>query len=268
MINENQMPKRFIDIINDQVEIYNEGTSITVFNTIPDTSDIPIENPKHWLRIPDVICVYVDMINSTQFSAEKNDKTTAGVYQLFTNTAVKIFHEFDAPYIDVRGDGVFALFNSNQFYTSIASAITFKTFSQKVFTKIIEEKTDIEIGCHIGIDQKTLLVRKIGLKRKNGRTDRQNEVWAGKPVNMASKLASLSKSGELIVSDRYFNKIKSDLVLKSCGCPNDKKEDLWESIDLTNDSRFDFDRGYVLKSIWCEKHGKEYCEEIIKLDED
>lgn len=266
MITEDQMPRRYRGVIEEQIDIYNQGRSITVYNSIPDTADIPIENPKHWLRIADVISVFVDMAKSTQLAAEKDDKTIAGAYQLFTGTAVRLFHEFDAPYIDVRGDGVFALFDSSQPHTALAAAVTFKTFAEEEFVPIVRKRAEVDVGCHIGIDQGTLLVRKIGLKRKNGRTDRQNEVWAGRPVNMSSKLAAKTEHGELLASDRFFKQFRSELVLKSCGCPNGEKVDLWDSIDLSDDTRFDFATAYRLRSRWCREHGREYCEAILKLD--
>jgi class 3 adenylate cyclase len=256
----------YLNIIDNEIENYSKRKTIQVVNTIPETQDIPINNPLHWLRIPEIICVFVDMIGSTKLSAVNHDVSTAGVYQLFTGTAVRLFHEFESPYIDVRGDGVFALFNRNQKYRALASTITFKTFVEDYFTNTVKNKTGLNIGSHIGIDQKTVLVRKIGLKRKNGRTDRQNEVWAGKPVNMAAKLASLSKVGELLCSERYFKSLESNLVLKSCGCPNNESKDLWEKISVIEDTRFDFDYAYKLKSIWCQNHGKDYCKRILELD--
>lgn len=266
---ESQMPKRFLDIIDKQIEIYESGATHEVRNKIPPTTDIPLETPKHWLKIPDVICVYVDMIGSTQFSAQKHDNSTASAYQLFTGTAVRLFHSFDSPYIDVRGDGVFALFNNTQPYRALAATVTFKTFVQNVFTPKIKKKTGLEIGAHIGIDQKTVLVRKIGLKSHDNRTDRQNEVWAGKPINMAAKLASKSNIEELIVSDRYFKHLKDEHVLKSCGCDsNGIKQNLWKEKDFSSDSLFDFDKGYLLESIWCPTHGTAYCEHILTLDDE
>jgi len=113
-----------------------------------------------------------------------------------------------------------------------------------------------------------VLVRKLGFKRYRGRTDRQNEVWAGKPVNMAAKLAGLSNDNELLVSDRFLKKIKHDLVRKSCGCPSGEKKELWTEKDLAEDNRFDFDTAYALHSNWCSIHGKKYCEDIIQLDEE
>jgi class 3 adenylate cyclase len=167
-IAKEQLPKRFRDIIDEQVKIHQKGRSITAVNSIPDTSKIPIEKPRHWLKIPDVICVFVDMMNSTGLSASLHDNSTAGAYQLYTGTAVKLFSEFNAPYIDVRGDGVLALFNKDQPYTALAAAVTFKTFANVIFVQTIREKTPVEIGSHIGIDQKTVLVRKIVSFQKIG----------------------------------------------------------------------------------------------------
>jgi len=266
MITNEQMPEQFREIIDEQICIYDEGRSVQVVNAIPDTSSIPIQNPKHWLKIPNVICVYVDMLGSTRLSAEMHDKSTAGAYQLFTGTAVRLFSVFQSPYIDVRGDGVFALFDNDQPYTSLAAAITFKTFAKEVFVPRIKEKTGLLVGSHIGIDQKTVLVRKIGLKRYSSRTDRQNEVWAGKPVNMAAKLASLTNDNELLASDRYFSNLKDQHALYSCGCPTGNKSYLWSAKDLSSDERFDFDTSYSLKSNWCGTHGREYCEAILTLD--
>lgn len=268
MIKEDQLPKVFRDVIIEQVGIYKEGRSITVVNEIPDTPKIPIENPKCWLKIPDVICVYVDMLGSTKLSAENHDRKTAGAYQLFSGTAVKLFSAFESPYIDVRGDGVFALFDKDQPYRAIAAAVTFKTFSLEEFVTRVSKDTETSVGCHIGIDMKTALVRKIGFKRYRGRTDRQNEVWAGKSVNMAAKLASLTKDKELLVSDRYYEKVTHELVRWSCGCPNNKKAYLWNKVDLRDNEQFDFDSAYLLRSNWCSKHGSEYCESILALDEE
>lgn len=266
MIQENQIPDSYKEIIKKQIDIYKDGRSITQRNSIPETDQIPIINPNHWLKILDVICVFADMIGSTILSATKYDKSTAGAYQLFSNTIVRLFHEFGAPYIDINGDGVFALFNPNQHNIALASAVTIKTFVNEEFVPRIKTNTNLDIGLHIAIDQKTLLVRKIGFKRYGDRTDRQNEVWAGRTVNMSAKLASLTKQNELLASDRYFKNLKDDLVLKSCGCPNNEVVDLWKEIDLSENDLFDFDKAYLLESNWCKEHGKEYCEKIIELD--
>lgn len=265
-ITETQISKTILDIIKRETDLFKNDVSITDRNTIPNTSDIPITKPTAWFRIKDVSCVYVDMIGSTKLSVQRRQKTMAKIYRLFTETIIRIFHEFDSPYIDVKGDGVFALFNYNQVYRALAAAVTIKTFVEKEFIPRVEnigQDDEKNIGAHIGIDRNTLLVRKFGLKKNDDRDDRQNEVWAGKTVNMAAKLASRSESGELLVSDRFYSQITDNLVRKSCPCSG--TSELWKKIDI-NDEKFDFSTIYKLESIWCQEHGVEYCEKILKLD--
>lgn len=266
------MPMFLQDVIHDAVDQFMEGAEIQEVDRIPDTQDIPIEDPTKWLRIPDVICVFADMQYSTRLSAANYDRSTASVYQFFTRTAVRLFNTLDAPYIDVRGDGAFALFHSDQPYRALAAAVTFKTFADKDFAPQARESTGVDVGSHLGIDQRTVLVRKMGLKRYKDRTDRQNEVWAGRPVNMAAKLAGYSNHGELLVSDRFYAKVDDHRARYSCGCDgkgNDtgKRKPLWTEVSLEDDERFDFDKAFRLTSCWCGVHGKRYCEEILELDD-
>lgn len=269
-IKESQMPERCKTLIDEGLSQYKQGTHITRYTAIPITSAIPLDNPHQWLRIPDVICVFVDMKGSTQFSASTQESKTASAYQFFTGTAVRLFHEFDAPYIDVRGDGVFALFNEGQEYRALAAAVTFKTFARDLFEPTVKEVTELSVPAHIGIDQKTVLVKKVGLRKTGGRSDRQNEVWAGKPINMASKLAGRAGADELLVSDRFFDRLHDEHALKSCGCRDGtpvQKSELWAPVDVSEaEGLFDFETAYVLKSRWCPIHGKEYCEAILRLD--
>lgn len=264
-ITSTQMPEQYLEVIKGQMEEYVGTTEVVNVSEIPDTTNIPLTTPR-WLKIPNVVCVFVDMKDSTRLSAVSHDRSTARTYQLFTGTAVRLFDAFDAPYIDVRGDGVFAMFNESQVYRALAAAISFKTFASKVFAPTVKDKTQLEVGAHIGIDQKTVLVRRLGMRRYSQRTDRQNEVWAGKPVNMASKLASLGGADELYVSDRYYGRITDERARKSCGCPNGTKTDLWTAVDVSANSIFDFKETWKLTSSWCATHGAEFCNSMLSLD--
>lgn len=265
LLTSSQIPQRFLDVIDAQVDEYNGSLDISSVSEIPDTNDIPLDD-QHWIKIPDVVCVFVDMKNSTGLSATSHERSTARAYQLFTGTAVRLFNSFETPYIDVRGDGVFGLFNQDQVYRALAAGVTFKTFVEKVFTPTIQARTGLEIGGHIGIDQKTVLVRRLGLRRVSQRTDRQNEVWAGKPVSMASKLSSIAGAGELLVSDRYYNRITDEHARLSCGCPGGTKVPLWHSVDVSLNSMFDFDLAWRLGSKWCESHGAGFCDHLLGIE--
>lgn len=264
MIGKDQLPEKFKDIINGQIDKFKVRVFTEEVDEIPSVDDIPGEGSAKWLKIKDVICVFVDMKNSTKLSASHHAGTTGRVYTLFTGTAVRLFKEFGASYIDIKGDGVFALFNSNKVHAAFASAVTFKTFISEEFTAKVTNKTKVDTGVHIGIHQATLLVSKIGLRKSAARGDMHNEVWAGKAVNMASKLASLSDKDEIHVSDKYYSNIKSKKALYSCEC-NDPVL-LWEAVDVTDDDKFSFNTARVLKSVWCKHHGAKYLTEILDAD--
>ena len=264
MISKDQLPENIRQIIEKQVEKFKVRVFTEEVDEIPNVENIPGEGSARWLKIKDVICVFVDMKNSTKLSASHHAGTTARAYTLFTGTAVRLFKEFGASYIDIKGDGVFALFNSNKVHAAFASAVTFKTFIKEEFTPKVVNKTDVDTGVHIGIHQATLLVGKIGLRKSASRGDMHNEVWAGKAVNMASKLASLSNSNEIHVSDKYHSKLKSRKALYSCDC--DEPVYLWEEVDLAFYDKFSFDKAMVLKSFWCKKHGAAYLKDILDAD--
>lgn len=265
MINKNQLPEKQREIIEKQIKKFNVRVFTEEVEKIPNVDDIPGEGSAKWLKIKDVICVFVDMKNSTKLSASHHAGTTGRVYTLFTGTAVRLFKSFGASYIDIKGDGVFALFNAKEVHTALASAVSFKTFVKEEFTAKVTNKTKVDTGVHIGIDQATLLVSKIGLRKSVARGDIHNEVWAGKAVNMASKLSSLSDNDEIYVSDRYFKKLKSNKAIYSCECGEPKA--LWEDVDISEDDRFSFDKAHVLKSVWCKKHGAEYINAILSEDQ-
>ena len=265
-MNSNQIPQEFIDIIDIQIEKFKQHIDIVKKDKIPLKKDeITSEQSQKWVQIDNVICVYVDMKNSTQYSASSHASTTGKIYTLFTGTAVRVLKKFGASYIDIRGDGVFGLFNKDEVHKALASAVTFKTFATEVFIpKISAKRKDLNTGVHIGIDQGNLLVSKIGLKKYKNTTDAFNEVWAGKPVNFASKLAGLSESNEIHVSERYYKNITNQKALYSCKCSAPVL--LWTSVDLRFEQKLPFDKAMKLESPWCKKHGSETLKEIIATD--
>lgn len=253
------------EIVNDELDIYKRALSREDVSSIPDTSTIPLDNPTKWLKIDDVICCFVDMMGSTRMSVSAHPNSTARLYRLFTSTAVRIFDELDSPYIDIKGDGVFALYDKTKPHLALAATVAFKTFVEDHFIPAAKEK-DLALDGHYAIDRKSVLVRRLGFRRVAGRTDRQNEVWAGKPINMASKLAGLTSGGELLVSDRFYEALTDEGAINSCGCPNGVPAPLWKEIDLTDNDLFDFDKAYQLGSTWCKDHGTAFFSHLVTVD--
>jgi class 3 adenylate cyclase len=270
VIGEDQMSQKYRDIIEDEKTVFDDGAEVENRTKLPPVDDIPLLDRNKWLRIPDVICVYIDMKDSTKLTVGGAAADTASAFQLFTGTAVRLLNAFEAQYIDVRGDGAFGLFDGGQEYRALAAAVTFKTFAAEVAVPAIEKRCSVKVGSHVAIDQRRVLVRRVGLRRTSDRDDRQNEVWAGKPVNMAAKLASLTGDDELLVSKRFYDKITDDRARKSCGCgsgEDKRKVDLWTEVDLSKDDRFDFDKAFKLSANWCNAHGKAFMEALLRLSE-
>ena len=266
-MSESQFLNKIETVISDAEIEYREGASVQVVNKIPDPGKIP-QRGNHWKKIQDVISVFVDMKDSTKLSAEKHGKSTAEIYQFFTNTIVKILRQFEVSYVDVKGDGVFGIFNSNLPHTALAAAVTCKTFSENNFKSAVKNKRKISLGCHIGIDQKTVLVKKIGAEPRDGEDSHlRNEVWAGKPVNMSAKLAARADEGEVLVSDRFYSSLESKCALISCGCgSNVGPSPLWTEKDVSSDENFDFEKAHLLQSKWCSIHGKDYCQKLLDCE--
>ncbi|MDD5020610.1 MAG: adenylate/guanylate cyclase domain-containing protein [Endomicrobiaceae bacterium] len=232
----------------------NETFSVQKTKIIP--ANIPLEN-FNWYLIPNLTCVFVDMIGSTKLALNKD---SAKIYQVFVQSFVKTFNDFEAEYVDIKGDGGFALFTGiDSAIPALCAAVTFRTIcNREIENRFLPE----QILMHVGIDTGDALVKRIGL-----RGDKNNEVWLGTPVNTASKLASSAPPSTIFVSGRTFNilnqKEYQQYLINSCGCPNGIAR-LWGEQDNA-DLRIKSNKIYFLKSQWCIKHGQLFCKEAMEI---
>lgn len=262
--------------VSEQLEQQSElGVQITRQN------DVPEEGPTNrgvWIEVPAVTAVFADLKDSTGLNTMSDAKDAARAYTYFIRASTVIFNRFSARYIDIQGDGIFGLFSGDEsaFYAA-ASAITLKTQLKETINELFQKDTSTEwdMAAGIGIDSGQLLVRRLGL-----RGAKQNEVWAGKPVNMASKLSSAAEANQLVVSERVFttyheaSSLRHRALLWSCGCsdgirgagldaPTGTTCQLWDESEKPEGLGLDFDKLYRLDSQWCIRHGAEFCEAIV-----
>ena len=251
------------------------GVQITRVNDVPERGP---SNKGLWFQIPAVTAVFADLKNSTGLSASDSPRTAAYAYTYFIRAMTVILERFDAKYIDIQGDGIFGLFSgSGSEFLAAAAAITMRTLVEREVAIRFDKDTSTEWGltAGVGIDRGTLLVRRLGL-----RNTKENEVWAGKPVNMSAKLSSLADSNQVAVSERVFNRyegfseLRRRVLLWSCGCdgdvigsgfdePNGTTTYLWHSQSTQDELGLDFESAHILCSAWCKKHGSEFCEALI-----
>ena len=248
---------------------------------VVNRDDVPDSGPANrglWWRIPNVTAVFADLKESTALNSSVSPEAAIIGYNYFIRAMTVVLKEFSAGYVDIQGDGIFGLFSGQRsMFFAAACAITMRTLVEKTVATKFKRDASVqwELKAGIGIDWGTLLVRQLGLKGVS-----QNEVWAGKPVNMASKLSSVAGPNEVMVSDRVLaayeraSKIRQRALLRSCGCHGANRgaglsaaggqaPRLWVGKSAPSGLGLDFQNIYRRDSGWCEKHGAEFCEAII-----
>ncbi len=198
--------KDFITELKEKAEKRFDEFQITEIDTISSIKeDAYLEKPTWVGGDTKYVCLFIDLNKSSKISFKKHPATMAKIYDYFTQTLVDVFNHdsFCADYVDIKGDGAFAIYEEEHAsYKAFYAAITFrKIFEEKIKTKFKDDE-DKNLSCKIGIHKDKLLVKKIG-KRSD-----YNEVWAGRLVNNASKLAK-----EYQESPEKFNGVESPIII-------------------------------------------------------
>ena len=252
------------------------GVQITRRNEVPDRGPT---NAGVWFQIPQVTTVFADLKSSTELNATESPRVAALAYTYFIRAMTVTFNRFDAKFIDIQGDGIFGLFSGQgSTFLSAACAITMKTLMERDVSVRFKKdaRVDWELTAGFGIDREMLLVRQLGL-----RGTKQNEVWAGKPVNVAAKLSAIATANEMVVSDRVYSSyqgasnLRQRVLLWTCGCersvvgrgldvPQGRTTYLWEHESTPQGLGLDFENIHRLRSCWCKIHGSEFCETLVE----
>ena len=229
-----------------------------------DAKQLPL-GQRLWHRLEDVVAVVVDLKGSTRLSTgNEHAASTATVYEAATDNAVKVFNKFSADFIQIQGDGVLALFwGENRFERAICAGITVKSFGASLKDKVFD-KWGIETGYKVGIASGRVLAKRLGTPRN---LDEQEPVWAGKPVNFATKAAQHADVNELIVTASVWAEVEDiDYLVVSCGHNDGKpstKAGLWRGVQIENIAHEDESKGQLLEATWCEHCGDEFCSKIL-----
>lgn len=97
----------------------------------------------------------------------------------YIRALVEIFQLRNAKYIDIQGDGGFALFDGDN---SRSDGVYVAAMINTLFNK------KLNMNIRIGIDCETVYVKKAGKRGEN------KEIWLGRPVCLASKLCNIDLS--------------------------------------------------------------------------
>lgn len=237
----------------------------------PAISTLPLDKNKEgkylWREIAEASVVATDLKGSTSVSYSKQNRVGARLYQASTGGCSRVMQRFAPDFVDIQGDGLFAIFAGDlHAERAMCAAISLNSFGSKLakmlkdhFGADVPEMT--ESGLKIGADTGLLLVKKIGV-----RGDHNEPVWAGKPVNYASKCASEVDAGAVLVTSRFFKPfLENQYVRYSCGCVGGEQtadiRPLWirKSVDvLGSDSEV-----REVRSAWCQDCGSDFAKAIL-----
>lgn len=228
-----------------------------------DVDKLPIE-ARRWTRMDDVVVVVADLKNSTKLGTGSRASSTAGIYEAATGGVVQIFNAFDADFLQIQGDGAFAIFwGESRYERALCAGITVKTNSEDLVARIASKWPDKpETGFKVGVASGRVLVKRVGTPRNPAQ---QEPVWAGKPVNFATKAAQAADLNELIVAGSVWDQIENnDFLTLTCPCGDGPSDSLWGDFEIEKLPDDDPERhGRCLTSKWCDVHGEEYCEAVL-----
>lgn len=232
-----------------------------------DLDSLPI-NARRWAHLDQIVVVVADMKNSTLLGTGKQHAaSTASIYEAATGPIVETFYEFEADDIAIQGDGAFGVFwGERRFERALCAGITIKTFSQRHLIPQLEKKwpdlAQHEPGFKVGLAVSPILVKRVGIAR----TGHQEEVWAGKAVNYATKAAQVANRHRLVVTGSVWDHFEdNDFVRFTCGCGGGPNASLWEDVEIDRLPEDEPERsGRQLNTNWCVIHGPEFCNAILE----
>ena len=232
-----------------------------------DVSELPIQARK-WIQIPDVVAVVADLKNSTHLGTGKHAASTASIYQAATGGTVGIYNRFGADFIAIQGDGAFALFwGERRYERAVCAGVTVKSFSERHLIPRLEAKWETQAEAHptgfkVGVASGRVMVKRIGTPRN---LSEQEPVWAGTPVNFATKAAQQAERHELIVTGSVWDHIeKNDFLTITCPCGGGPSANLWDNVTIDKIPDANAERqGRILSQGWCSIHGDEYVAAVL-----
>ncbi len=132
--------------------------------------------------------LFADVVGYTRLMHDDEEATHAGIVELVELFA-KGCGEFDGEILEIRGDGIFALF---------ASAVNSVRFAEKIQETVGEYNNKIE--------EKRKILFRIGIHL--GDVIRDKGVHYGDSVNIAARIEGLAEPGGVCISSSVYQQVK------------------------------------------------------------
>jgi class 3 adenylate cyclase len=222
----------------------------------PDVTSLR-HDKRVWQRFSDAVVVVADLKNSTRLGMGKNVNSSVRLYRAATGAGVQLVTEFDPAFVDIQGDGFFAIFHGLDAYRrGIASAMSLAVFSESVLEPQVREFMGVgcpPTGLKTGVAAGRLAVNKIGVRGA------AELVWAGKPVNRAFKCSGSADRHQIVVTRQVYDRVvsKNDYLTQPCFIPGHSDGGYLGGLWAPTQVR-------ALPGIPCMVRTKPWCEEVAE----
>lgn len=219
---------------------------------------------RRWHQIPDMVAVVVDLKSSTKLSTNKWAQSTASLYEASTGNVIRIFKHFRADFVQIQGDGAFALFwGERRYERAMCAAITTQIFGADLVKQLQNRwPNQPKTGLKVGVASGRVLAKRLGIPRNPAM---QEPVWAGKPVNYATKAAQCVTSPSIIITASIWKAIAANEYLtQACICSTRTNRHVWAETKIRKLPDGDAQAlGHRSTYRWCSKHLDADCQAVL-----
>lgn len=172
-----------------------------------------IEDPFKWSR-KDITVIFIDIRGFTKFSEHSAPEDVMRMLQVYYSTVAKIVQKHNGTIGHLAGDGVMVFFNApitvdNPQAKAVQMSLEIRQELLALWSK--NHYTDLELDFGTGIASGDTTIGGIG----------QEGFWdytvIGTTTNIASRLCSAAKDGQILVSQRFLGSLKSPIETESIG---------------------------------------------------
>jgi len=183
----------------------------------PKLSEIILSSGSHLGSAPQrkmMTVVFSDIRNFTSFTENLEPEELFPLMDKYLSEMTKIIHEYDGTLNKIIGDGLLVFYGDPIPMADHAErAVMMAIDMQKKVVELKDEWLEYghDFGVGIGINTGYMTVGNIGSDIHKDYT------VIGNQVNVASRLESLAKAGQILVSQRTYSKVKSLVEVEKVG---------------------------------------------------
>jgi class 3 adenylate cyclase len=206
----------FLASLDDQAKAaLTQRVDIQEWDGIPPVEKMGLGQPR-WCRVDDVVALVADLKGSTNFNYGRQTKTVARFYEAYMGPLVRVANHWSPRFIAIQGDGLFALFDGKLCYErAFVTGLTMLAFVHEHLLPALEGRlADVPpTGLKVGMASGPIWVKRVGIG------DQSEPIWAGRPVNWASKCAQAASAGEVVVTPQVKTHFAANpMIMQACRC--------------------------------------------------